>query len=145
MRLLAAAFSGLVFAIGLGLAGMADPAKVLGFMDVAGDWDPSLAFVMAGAMGTYAIARRIVLRRSAPLCADAFPNPPRTRPDGRLLLGSAIFGVGWGLAGWCPGAGFVALAGGAAPLLAFMGGMFGGMALFRLWEARRAPHSGRFA
>lgn len=139
---IAPALSGLLFALGLALAGMTDPAKVLGFLDFTGDWDPSLAFVMGGAMATYGIARFFILRRPAPIDGGSFPVYPKTRPDGRLLAGAALFGAGWGLGGWCPGPAFVSVAGGAVPLLAFVAAMVGGMALHRLWERRRVARTG---
>lgn len=141
-KLLVPALSGLLFALGLGLAGMTDPARVLGFLDFAGAWDPSLAFVMAGAMGTYGFARSLILKRAAPIGGGSFPVFPKSRPDGRLLVGAALFGVGWGLGGWCPGPAFVSIAGGATPLLAFVAAMVGGMGLFRLWDRRAVARSG---
>lgn len=137
--------AGLVFALGLGLGGMTDPAKVQGFLDVTGAWDPSLAFVMAGGLGTHALLRRLVLgRRSRPVLAAAFPTASHASIDRRLLLGSALFGVGWGLAGFCPGPSVVAVASGSATALAFAVSMLGGMALFRgleLLVAKQAPRA----
>jgi uncharacterized membrane protein YedE/YeeE len=142
MKIVAAALSGLVFALGLALGGMTDPSKVLSFLDFAGNWDPSLAFVMGGAMGTYAIARLLVLKRAVPVGGGAFPVHPGARPDRRLVGGAAIFGVGWGLGGWCPGPALVSIGAGAGELLAFVGAMFMGMWLFRrAWDLRAA--SGR--
>ncbi len=95
MRAFAAAFvAGIVFAVGLGLGGMMDPAKVVGFLDVAGQWDFSLALVMGGALGTHAVLRRLILRRQAPVLAPSFPVLPAAQVDGRLLVGSSLFGVG---------------------------------------------------
>jgi uncharacterized membrane protein YedE/YeeE len=104
-----ALLSGLVFGIGLAVSGMTDPAKVRGFLDLAGRWDPSLAFVMIGAIGVHAIALRLVLKRPAPMLAKAFDLPPLAAIDRRLIAGAAIFGVGWGLAGVCPGPAIVSL------------------------------------
>ena len=95
--------SGLLFAVGLAVSGMTQPAKVIGFLDIAGAWDASLAFVMIGALAVHLIAYRIAARAKAPLFAKAFELPTATALDRRLILGSAIFGVGWGLAGYCPG------------------------------------------
>nr|WP_304503103.1 MULTISPECIES: DUF6691 family protein [Myxococcaceae] len=118
---------------------MTDPARVRGFLDVTGAWDPSLAFVMGGALGTHALLRRLILRtRARPLLAPAFPDLSHTRVDARLLGGAAIFGVGWGLVGYCPGPAFTALATGAPVALLFVGAMLAGMLLFRLWERRSA-------
>lgn len=111
MSKLFALLSGLVFGIGLAVSGMTDPAKVRGFLDLFGAWDPSLMFVMIGAIGVHAIALRFVLRRKTPMFADTFDLPEPGTLDGRLLAGAAIFGVGWGLAGICPGPALVALGG----------------------------------
>ncbi|MCP3101140.1 YeeE/YedE family protein [Myxococcus sp. K15C18031901] len=133
---LAAGLAGLLFAVGLGLGGMTDPAKVVGFLDVAGAWDPSLAFVMAGALGSHALLRRLILRRRRPVLAPAFPTAGTTRVDARLVAGAALFGVGWGLAGYCPGPALVVLPVGGATVLLFVVGMVVGMGAFRWWESR---------
>lgn len=105
----AAAFvSGLVFSIGLGVAGMTRPSKVLGFLDVAGDWDPSLAFVMGAALVVYFLAARLVGRRARPFFDAALHLPDRRAVDAPLVAGAILFGVGWGLAGYCPGPALVA-------------------------------------
>jgi len=103
MNRLLAWLSGLLFGAGLAWSGMADPHKVLGFLDVAGAWDPSLLLVMAGAMLTYAVGSRLVLRRTRPWLDECFHLPMNRRIDARLLAGAAVFGIGWGLAGYCPG------------------------------------------
>lgn len=100
---LAAGLSGVLFGLGLAIARMTDPQKVLNFLDVTGTWDPSLAFVMGGALLVTIPAFAFILRRPRPLLADAFRLPPHDRPDGALLVGAALFGVGWGLSGLCPG------------------------------------------
>ena len=136
---LAAGLAGILFSLGLGLGGMTDPAKVLGFLDVAGAWDASLLFVMAGAMGTYTLLRLLILRsRQRPVLAPAFPELGKARPDARLVAGAALFGVGWGLAGYCPGPAFTSVASGAGTVLLFVAAMVGGMLLFQLWEKRLA-------
>ncbi|WP_208719392.1 DUF6691 family protein [Corallococcus sicarius] len=135
---LGALLSGLLFALGLGLGGMTDPANVLGFLDVAGDWDFRLAFVMGGAVAVHAALRPLILRRQRPLCAGRFPSFPAQRVDGRLFAGAALFGVGWGLAGYCPGPALTSLASGAPSVFVFVFAMFAGMAL-----ARRLQTSGR--
>ena len=106
---LAALAAGLLFGLGLTVSQMANPAKVLGFLDLAGDWDPSLAFVLAGAVATAALGFRLVQRAGRPLLAPAFRLPTATRIDRPLLLGAAIFGLGWGLVGFCPGPALAAL------------------------------------
>ena len=103
MKLVAAYAIGLIFGLGISVSGMANPAKVLNFFDVAGTWDPSLAFVMGGALLIALIGYRVVLRRPAPALADAFQLPIKRDLDARLIGGSAVFGIGWGIAGFCPG------------------------------------------
>lgn len=122
---------GLLFGLGLLVSGMADPAKVQNFLDLGGAWDPSLAFVMAGAVLTTALGYRLVLRRPRPLLAEAFQLPTRRAVDGRLLLGAALFGIGWGLGGFCPGPALVSLGLAAPGTLAFLPAMLAGMALAR--------------
>jgi len=102
-RLVAALVSGLLFGLGLAISQMINPAKVLAFLDVAGDWDPSLALVMGGAVAVTLVAFPVVMRRSRPALAESFTLPTKTRIDGRLLAGAVLFGVGWGLVGLCPG------------------------------------------
>ena len=109
MHILFGLLAGLLFGIGLILAGMTDPAKVLNFLDVAGTWDPSLAFVMGGASVVTFIGYRLVFRAPAPRLADTFALPTNTRVDRRLLTGSALFGIGWGIGGFCPGPAWTAL------------------------------------
>ena len=138
----AAAFvAAALFGAGLVVSGMTSPAKVLGFLDVFGAWDPSLALVMVGAIGVHGVLYRVVRRGSMPLFADRFSVPERRDIDGPLLVGAALFGIGWGISGVCPGPGLVVLAAGvvdgAVPMLAFMGALVGGMALFALWSRLR--------
>lgn len=127
MRALFAFASGGLFGLGLIVSDMVNPARVLGFLDVAGAWDPTLAFVMAGALIPMTIAWRIAATRSAPVCASAFPGPPATRLDKRLLCGAALFGVGWGLVGFCPGPALTALGTGSIEALFFTVAMLTGM------------------
>jgi uncharacterized protein len=101
---------GLLFALGLGWSGMTRPSKIIGFLDVAGPWDPSLAFVMIGAVGVHFLFVRRALRGGSPRFAPSFSWPPPASVDARLVVGAAIFGVGWGLAGYCPGPALVSLA-----------------------------------
>ncbi len=97
------ALCGLLFGLGLAVGGMTNPAKVQAFLDVSGDWDASLAFVLGGAVGSFALFARLVARRGTPLFGGAFPAPPKSRIDVPLVVGALIFGVGWGLVGFCPG------------------------------------------
>jgi uncharacterized membrane protein YedE/YeeE len=141
MLILNALLAGLIFGTGLIISGMANPAKVLGFLNLAGNWDPSLAFVMAGAIAIgapgFSIARR--LKRSV---LDApMQLPKATRIDRRLLMGSALFGVGWGLAGFCPGPALVSTGSGEPKAVLFVAAMLVGMAIFSLLE-RRSAHRG---
>lgn len=110
--------AGLLFGLGLGLSQMIDPARVLGFLDITGAWDPTLMFVLGGAVGVTAISFRFVLKKPGPLLGGTFNLPPTTLIDRPLLLGSAIFGIGWGIAGYCPGPGITGIMLGAwNPLL----------------------------
>ena len=136
---LASAFAaGLLFAAGLCLSGMTNPAKVLGFLDVFGHWDPTLAFVMMGAVITHAVLYRFVTRRAAPLFAERFAIPTKTAVDGPLVVGSALFGVGWGLAGYCPGPAVTSLGAGMGPALVFVGGMILGLGLYAIFDGARS-------
>lgn len=135
--LFAALFSGLLFGAGLVVSGMTMPSKVLGFLDVAGDWDPSLAFVMVGGIGINLVLGRLLLKRQAPLWALAFSLPTATAIDGPLVLGAVIFGIGWGLGGYCPGPALVTAAGSGQALL-FVAAMLAGMAVEEQVARRRA-------
>jgi hypothetical protein len=125
---LAAFAAGLLFALGLGLGGMTQPARVIGFLDVAGDWDPTLALVMGGALAVYAPLHQLIMRRRTPLLGARFEVPTRRDIDAALLVGAAVFGVGWGLAGFCPGPVIVSLASGRLDPLVFAAAMLLGMA-----------------
>ncbi|MFT3770128.1 MAG: YeeE/YedE family protein [Minicystis sp.] len=126
--------SGVIFAVGLALSGMTQPSKVLGFLDVAGAWDASLAFVMMAAVGLGLVVFRRVLRRSGPILGGAFHLPDRNDLDARLILGSALFGIGWGLAGYCPGPAFVSLVSGRPGPVIFVGAMLAGIVAHHLVE-----------
>jgi uncharacterized membrane protein YedE/YeeE len=126
---LAAFASGIVFALGLGLAGMTRPVKVIGFLDFFGAWDASLAMVMIGAIIVYSVFYRWARALPRPLLVAKFSVPTRTDFDADLILGSALFGVGWGLAGFCPGPALVSLASGAVPVIIFVAAMVTGMYL----------------
>lgn len=123
---------GLLFGCGLLLSGMADPAKVLGFLDVAGDWDPSLALVMLGAIGSAIVPVQWSQRRGRSLYGGALATPARTEIDARLLYGSTLFGIGWGLVGYCPGPAVLGLGSGTGGAIIFLLAMFLGIALYRL-------------
>ncbi|UJR84512.1 DUF6691 family protein [Sandaracinus amylolyticus] len=124
---LAAFAAGALFAIGLVVGGMTEPANVIGFLDVTGDWRPALMFVMVGAIAVNASVYRWVRRRRAPLLAETFALPTRRDLDRRLLAGAALFGVGWGLGGYCPGPGVTALASGSISAVVFVLAMVGSM------------------
>ncbi len=123
--------AGLVFGLGLTIAQMINPQKVLGFLDVAGQWDGSLALVMAGALITLTISQHFIFRRSAPLYEAQFNLPTSKIIDARLLSGAALFGIGWGLAGLCPGPALASLSFGIAKNYAFVIAMLAGMAIFQ--------------
>jgi hypothetical protein len=123
--------SGVVFAIGLAISGMTKPSKVIDFLDVTGTWDPSLAFVMAGAIGVHVYFARRALRKQAPVFADRFDLTTRRALDVRLLGGGALFGIGWGLGGYCPGPAFVSLAAGSMGAIVFVGAMLLGLYIGR--------------
>ncbi len=135
MPLLAAYLIGLVFGTGIVLSGMANPAKVLNFFDVAGSWDPSLALVMGGALVTTFIGYRLVFGRTAPLLAETFQVPSSRAIDARLLGGAAVFGVGWGIAGFCPGGALPALGTGRWEVFTFVGAVIAGIFLARGLQA----------
>jgi uncharacterized protein len=129
LRVIATLVSGLVFGLGLAVSGMMNPAKVIGFLDVAGDWDPTLAFVMIGALLVAVPAYRFIPKRPRPVLEEGFDLPKKQAVDRPLVLGSALFGIGWGLVGFCPGPAVAALGTGLAPVLAFVAAMLAGMAL----------------
>ena len=130
MRTLVALFAGALFGLGLAVSGMMNPAKVIGFLDVAGEWDPTLAFVMGGALLVSIPAFRLILGRQRPILAGGFELPTRSALDARLLGGAALFGVGWGLSGFCPGPAVAALVTGLAPVFAFVAAMMAGMVVY---------------
>lgn len=132
MKFLFALLTGLVFGTGIAISGMMDPAKVLNFFDVAGTWDPSLAFVMGGALVITFIGYRLAWRRTAPLFGGRFQIPTLTVIDRRLVGGSALFGIGWGIAGFCPGAAIPALGTGRWEVALFLLAVIAGFLLRRL-------------
>ncbi len=135
-NILVSFFVGLVFAVGLGLSGMTQPQKVIGFLDVLGNWDPSLAFVMIGAIGFHAIFYRIIVRQEAPLFTARFMVPDRRDITWRLVAGSALFGIGWGVAGYCPGPGITSMTSLDIRPIVFVAAMIVGMLLFRIMDKK---------
>ncbi len=128
-----ALITGLLFGAGLVLSGMTLPDKVIGFLNpFSGAWDPSLGLVMVGAIGVHAVLMRMIIKRSTPLVDTKFHLPTRKDLDPKLIGGAALFGIGWGLGGVCPGPGLVGAAPLASPLLLFVGGLALGMGIFRL-------------
>ena len=136
--------SGVVFALGLGISGMTRPIKVIGFLDFFGNWDPSLACVMVGAIAVYFIANRWRGHMRSPLLAAKFSVPARTDLDARLILGAAIFGIGWGLSGFCPGPALTSLATGASSVVIFVVAMAAGTYLHGWATGYGVESSARF-
>jgi len=132
MRLVLIYLVGLVFGVGISISGMANPAKVLNFFDIAGTWDPSLIFVMGGAVVVAFIGYRGVFRRAAPVFAADFSLPSARSVDLRLVGGSAVFGIGWGIAGFCPGGALPALGTGNPAVFIFVAALLAGMGLARI-------------
>lgn len=135
MRLIISYLIGLVFGVGISISGMANPAKVLNFFDVAGAWDPSLAFVMGGAVIVTFLGYRFVLNRSAPLLSNTFQLPTRRDLDLPLIGGSAVFGVGWGIAGFCPGGALPALGTGRSEVVIFVAALLVGIVIAKGLQA----------
>lgn len=133
-----ALLAGSVFGVGMAVSGMTDPARVLGFFDVAGDWDPTLLFVMIGALSVMAVAWRIRSRMEVSLIGEPLPGQPSTAIDARLVGGSLLFGIGWGIVGLCPGAVVPALGYGGWPVALFLVAMLAGMGLTRLLSDQMA-------
>jgi len=131
--------AGVLFAVGLGISGMTQPKKVLDFLDVGGDWDPSLSLVMGGAVLVYFLVYRLVIpRRARPIVGERFAILSRRDIDGPLLVGAALFGAGWGIAGFCPGPALASLVTGATPVLLFTAAMIVGMALHSIYTNMRS-------
>ena len=136
MALVMIFLSGVVFAVGLGVSGMIQPEKVTSFLNVAGNWDPSLAFVMLGATVTYLLGHILILKRPAPAFAATFTLPTRRDIDRPLVIGSGLFGVGWGLVGFCPGPALVSLVTGYESVIIFVLAMGVGMYAFEVLDLR---------
>jgi len=145
MFVLTSLLAGLVFGLGLIVSGMANPAKVLGFLDLAGRWDPSLALVMAGAIAVGSVAFLLAKNRTRSLLGAEMKLPTASHIDRRLVVGSALFGMGWGIAGFCPGPGLVALGMGESKALVFVAAMLAGMVMFEILEKRRQAMAHRTA
>lgn len=143
MPLLISLLTGLIFGLGLIISGMANPAKVLGFLDLAGAWDPSLALVMIGANAIGLAAFALARRRTVSLLGLRLQWPTSRQIDRRLVGGSLLFGVGWGIAGFCPGPALVALGMGQAKAAMFVLAMLTGMAMFEVLERRQTPAANR--
>lgn len=137
MFILTSLLAGLVFGMGLIVSGMANPAKVLGFLDLGGTWDPSLALVMVGAITVGFVAFLFTKNRTRSLLGAEMKLPTASHIDRRLMMGSALFGMGWGIAGFCPGPGLVALGMGESKALVFVAAMLAGMMVFEVLEKRR--------
>lgn len=142
LSLWTAGLSGLLFGLGLIVSGMANPAKVLAFLDLAGAWDPSLAFVMGGAIAVAAPAFALAARRTRSFLGGAMQLPTQQRVDARLIAGNLAFGIGWGIAGFCPGPALVALGLGQPKALVFVASMLAGMGWFE-WRQRLRPAPAR--
>ena len=138
-RLIVAVLCGLLFGAGMVVSDMINPARVLAFLDVTGAWDPSLAFVMGGALITTFAGYRLILRRRGPMLAPAFQLPPARRIDARLIGGAAVFGIGWGIAGFCPGGALPALGTGAWQAFVFVAALIAGIQLARALQSIRGP------
>lgn len=132
-----AALVGLIFGLGLLVSGMANPQKVLGFLDLAGPWDPSLALVMGGAIAVGLVGFAIARKRQRSLLGEPMQLPSRTDIDAPLLVGSALFGIGWGLAGYCPGPALTGITAGMPSAIIFSAAMLVGMVLFGVWQGRK--------
>ena len=139
MTLIASLLAGLVFGLGLLVSGMANPAKVLGFLDIAGAWDPSLAFVMVGAIAVGFVAFRLARQRALSFLGAEMRLSNETGIDARLIVGNTLFGIGWGIAGFCPAPAVVAVGTGSPRALVFVVAMLAGMAIFEFIERRRRP------
>lgn len=138
MKLIALYLVGVIFGVGISLSGMANPAKVLNFFDVAGSWDPSLAFVMGGAVVTTFLGYKLVFGRAAPIFEGTFSLPTSRVIDVKLIGGSALFGIGWGIAGFCPGGALPALGTGRWEVFAFTAALLAGIFLAKAIQSATA-------
>lgn len=136
-KIIAGLVAGVIFGLGLTISQMVNPAKVIGFLDIAGDWDPSLAFVMASALIVTAVGYRVVWTRPHPVLADAFQVPTNRKIDRELVVGALLFGAGWGLVGLCPGPAIAAVTLGGPPALLFLLAMAAGMTAYQFTRGRQ--------
>ena len=141
MHVISASILGLMFGTGILISGMGNPAKVLNFFDITGSFDPSLAFVMGGALAVTAVGYRLVLTRRSPLLAETFHIPTTSRIDGSLLAGAALFGIGWGITGFCPGGVIPMLATGHSEAVVFVASLIVGLIAAKTAKAYAAPGS----
>ena len=139
MQIITAFATGLIFGLGLILSGMTDPSKVIGFLDLTGRWDPSLAFVMGGAILVGVVAFQFARRREKSLLGNDMRLPTARQVDRRLVLGSLAFGTGWGMAGYCPGPALVSVAQGDTQAIIFVAAMLAGMAIYEIHDCLAAP------
>lgn len=141
MKLIATYLIGLVFGVGISISGMANPAKVLNFFDIAGAWDPSLIFVMGGALVTTFVGYKLVFGRKTPIFEPGFSVPTSRSIDAKLVGGSAVFGIGWGIAGFCPGGALPALGTGRWEVFVFTGALLAGIFLAKFIQSTMARRS----
>jgi hypothetical protein len=134
MRIISAFITGLIFGIGLIISGMTNPAKIIDFLDITGQWDPSLLLVMLGAVSITFFAFRFVERKSVSLLGDNIQLPKKTGLDKPLIVGAVLFGIGWGLAGYCPGPALASLSSGLLPPVLFVLTMITGMGIFEIYK-----------
>ncbi|HZY60513.1 MAG TPA: DUF6691 family protein [Candidatus Binataceae bacterium] len=139
MKVLCAFIFGVIFALGLGIGSMTQPTRIIGFLDVAGHWDPTLAFVMGSAVTVSLVLFALILKRPRPVLAERFVLPAKRRVNVPLIGGAALFGIGWGLSGFCPGPALVSLVTASRPVLVFVGFMAAGLYLGRRLVGAREP------
>jgi uncharacterized membrane protein YedE/YeeE len=139
MKLIAIYLIGVIFGVGISISGMANPAKVINFFDIAGTWDPSLIFVMGGALVTTFVGYKLVFGRAAPVFEDSFNVPKSRTIDARLIGGSAVFGIGWGISGFCPGGALPALGTGRWEVFTFTAALVAGIFLAKFIQSHAAP------
>jgi uncharacterized protein len=129
---------GVIFALGLGISGMTQPQKIVGFLDIFGNWDPSLAWVMIGAILVHSISYRLIVKRKSPLMEAAFSIPQKTDLEPNLIIGAVLFGIGWSLAGYCPGPAITSVVTLSGNTILFVAAMIGGMAIFKFQQSPKA-------
>jgi hypothetical protein len=134
MQLVLIFFTGFLFAVGLGISGMTQPAKIVNFLDLTGNWDPSLIFVMIGAIAVHFIAFRLITKRKSPIFSKSFMIPNRKDITPSLIIGAAIFGIGWSMGGYCPGPALTSLATGDSLVIIFVVSVIAGMFIFKVFD-----------